>query len=199
MCFPRFCFWFWLLFLFVCLRCEERLCIGGNDWSNRKGTVVDAGERGADCCCDVLEQGAEWDQGTSDRLASGRCTGSSPRVMAGRTRCMGSWVGVGWPLWKSSFDASIRSTEEDLGVWEGDNLQNSHQNEGRVNSQDRRQDPWAAPGPLDVPDQGLKAGRARAGLFFSIVLSCVEARVLLENWVQGRGRGSRVSSKGGRG
>ena len=83
------------------------------------------------------------------------------RVTAGRTRFMRSWLGVGWPLRKSSFDASIRSTEEDLGVWEGDNLQNSHQSEGRVNSQDRRQDPWAAPGALGVPDQGLKAGRAQ--------------------------------------
>lgn len=55
-------------------------------------------------------------------------------------------------MWGGSYGTSlvivsIRSTEEVLGVWEEDYLQNSHQNEGRVNPWDRRQGPWAMPGP----------------------------------------------------
>ena len=70
-------FLFWVI-VFVCLFKMCRMFVHWWEWSNRKGTVVDAGERGADCWCDVLEQGAGWHQGTSDGLASGRCTGSSP-------------------------------------------------------------------------------------------------------------------------
>ena len=40
MCFPRFCFCFGLLFLFVCLRCAECLCIGGNGPTEREQLLM---------------------------------------------------------------------------------------------------------------------------------------------------------------